>query len=348
MIGRAIAGIIVMSACVSGLAAQAPEPRLDAYDAAVKSYASGGYLTAAVVPLQAFTRKHFDAAVERLVARKDHRFAEAAAMFQLEIGLGVVGLSSAAAAGHFDLGQKLLRSTQPRLHADATQDQLTFWATWYGVVGSAFLSVNDPPRARPWIEKALDLRPQSAPLLTLLGAAEELDAASWNPALWTTTSQKTRAMMQRNRGLASAAQNYRTALQSDPSYALAEIRLGRVQFLRRDLEEARATLERAQPRAEEPGHRYLAALFLGAVYQEQDNLAAARAAYERALASVPESQTAAVALGYVELITGRPDRAQALAQAFAATTADDRHWWAYKNGGLDEAGLAWLRERIRQ
>lgn len=158
-----------MSAWVTGLAGQAPEPRLEAYDTAVRTYTSGEDLTAAVVPLQGFMRKHFDAAVERLISRKDHPFAQAAAMFHLEVGIGVIGVSAAAAARHFDLGQKLLKSTQPRLHADATQDQLTFWATWYGVAGSAFLAVNDPPRARPWIQKALDIQPQSRIAANLVG-----------------------------------------------------------------------------------------------------------------------------------------------------------------------------------
>ena len=153
--------------------------------------------------------------------------------------------------------------------------------------------------------------------------------------------------MERNRRLALAESSFKEALLRDPTYALAEIRLGRIQYLRDNDDAARATITSAEKRTQEPGHLFLAAMFLGAIHQRQADLDAARACFERALAIVPNSQAAVVALAYIESSTGRPDRAQALARAFAAsTTANDRFWGAYKNGGLDEPGLSWLRRRV--
>ena len=89
-------------------------------------------------------------------------------------------------------------------------------------------------------------------------------------------------------------------------------------------------------------------MFLGAFLQEQKDLAGARAQFERALKISPRSQNAIVALAYVEMLSGRPDKAQALARSFTGTPNSDEGWWAYKNGTLDAAGLQWLRARVRK
>jgi tetratricopeptide (TPR) repeat protein len=101
---------------------------------------------------------------------------------------------------------------------------------------------------------------------------------------------------------------YRRALSADPAYALAQIRLGRVEFLFKNMKAAAASLQKGSAAAEDPSHRYLAAMFMGAFLQEQRDLPGARVQFERALELAPRSQNAIVALAYVELISGRPDR----------------------------------------
>ena len=141
---------------------------------------------------------------------------------------------------------------------------------------------------------------------------------------------------------------YRQALSSDPTYALAQIRLGRVEFLFKNMKAAALSLQKGSAAAQDPSHRYLAAMFMGAFMQEQKDLAGARAQFERALEIAPQSQSAIVALAYVELLSGRPDRAQALARGYLGTPNSDEAWWAFKNGTLDHAGLKWLRQRVRK
>ena len=80
-----------------------------------------------------------------------------------------------------------------------------------------------------------------------------------------------------------------------PDYALAQIRLGRVQYHLRNLKQASEWLTKGTAAAQDPGHKYLAAMFTGALLQEQKDLAGASAAFERALELAPRSQNAITA-----------------------------------------------------
>ncbi len=100
---RLVAVVILIMAAAGGLSAQAQEPNLDAYDNAVRVYVSGGDLTTAVTALEAFTCKHFDAAVARVIASGDRHLIEAAAVFQLEVGIGASVASPTTASGHLGL-----------------------------------------------------------------------------------------------------------------------------------------------------------------------------------------------------------------------------------------------------
>jgi tetratricopeptide (TPR) repeat protein len=343
---------MVVGASLSHIHAQAPQPNLEAYAAAVRAYVSRGDLEGAVVPLQAFTSKHLDAAVARIIASSDPHLIEAASVFQLEVGIGAIVAFPTAASTHFRLGRILLDSLRPPQGERWGSLLLAFQTlrgTWFGVAASAFLSVNDVARARPWLSDALEMLPRSAPLRTLEGAAYDLEAAMANPDFYPDRKQKMRALLERRRRLALAVDAYREALRRDSEYLLAEIRLGRAQYLLEEYDASRVTLERAEPRAKTVQQRYLAALFLGAAYQVKGDLAAANNAYERALTAMPESQAAVVALSYLESITGRSGHARARVRAFAELAPDaDRYWWAYTNGGIDETGLAWLRARVQR
>jgi len=331
------------------LHAQPAPPNLDDYDNAIRVYLTGGNLPAALKPLRAFMREHFDAAAQRIVASGDRGRIDAAAMFQLEIGVGIMAVAPTEASEHFALGRWLLEQLAPAAEgAHGAQEAFnTIRATWFGVAASAFLSVSDTANAHTWLKRALAIRPGSPVLLTIQGAAHELDAMGFTPELLRSRSQQTRAVTLRGRYFELAATSFRAALKSDPNYTPAEIRLGRIRFLIDDLSEAQASLERAESRAGQPADRYLSALFLGALHERRGNVAAARAAYERALAVAPRSQTAVVALAHLESMSGGVDRARTIAQShLESATVDDRFWRAYRKGGVDEAGLMALRRRF--
>jgi tetratricopeptide (TPR) repeat protein len=221
-----------------------------------------------------------------------------------------------------------------------------FRSIWLSVAGSVFLSIRDPQHAIPYLREALDLAPKSAHVLTVIGSAEEVDGSGWNADDWSTLSQRERNVRERVVRLGRAEKAYRDALRIDPAYALASIRLGRVLQLNGKLNEARQAMDRGLKDSRGPFSEYVGSLFLGSLLVQQKDLAGARRAYERALAIAPLSQPAVVGMAHVELMTGRPDRAQALAQDFAAKNGADT-WWAYKDGTLDLPGLAWLRDFLK-
>jgi tetratricopeptide (TPR) repeat protein len=218
-----------------------------------------------------------------------------------------------------------------------------FCANWFAVAGSAFLSIGDAGRAYRWIGAGLEVAPRSSVLATLAGARQEIEVtAAYRTDLHGLNAPQVRRL------LLGIIDVYRKAIAYDAAYAGAHLRLGRLQMLLGDLVAARTSIEQAQSLSQQPEYQYLSALTLGAIVQRQGDLLSARASYERALKIVPNAQTATVAIGYLDVLSGRPDRARARAQAFIADPADDIYWWEFKNGGLYREGLAWLRERIRR
>lgn len=348
MSARWVAALVLAMGIGARVHAQPAQPNLDDYDNAIRAYLTGGNLPAALKPLRAFMREHFDAAAQRIAASGDRGRIDAAAMFQLEMGVGIMVVAPTEASEHFALGRWLLEQLEPSSEAPGPMLAFnTIRATWFGVAGSAFLAVSDTANARSWVTRALALRPGSPALMTLQGATHELDAMAIAPELLRTGGQRTRALIARGRHYALAAHSFREALKSDPNHTPAEIRLGRVLFLLDEVGEAQAVLERAESRAQQPADRYLSALFLGNLHERRGNVAAARGAYERALAVAPRSQTAVVALGHLETMSGGVDRARTIAQShFESATVDDRFWRAYRKGGVDEVGLMALRRRF--
>jgi tetratricopeptide (TPR) repeat protein len=341
--------LVAVALLRSGVAVAQPLDR-DAYDRALTTYVTGGDVTTALIPLQRWSKQDFEQAIDRIISTKDRGRMEEAAVFQLEIGVGIVTLSTISAAEHFDFGTRVLAALTPPPSQRTPQlvnEIQQFQETWFGVAGSAFMAVNEGLQARSWIRRGLRVAPKSPVLSTLEGEALELEAGVYLPIRARAVNMTaTRRDAERRRLLVAAADAYRAAVELDPKYALAQVRLGRLLHVMNDTSQATTLLERGLAIATEPAHQYLGSLFLGLIKQEQDDLAGARVLYQRALEIVPRSQTATVALAYLETLSGRPDQAQALARSFAAETSDDRNWWAYKNGGLHEIGLRWLRSRI--
>jgi len=349
----AAAGVALLASTAVGQG-QAPLSS-DVYRNAVATYVKTGDPAIAVKPMLGWDRKSLDAAVADVIASQDAALIEAAAVLNLEIGVAIAGISTTSSEAYFELGTLLIDSIFPvnpdvrrNLSAARVAEIARLRSTYHGVAGSAFLSVNDLFRARPFFARALKITPNSPAILTLQGTADEIDGAVVNPDDLESATMKRRAIQERTRLLLSAEEHYRRALSADPSYALAQIRLGRVEFLFKNMKAAAVSLEKGNAAAQDPAHRYLAAMFLGAFLQEQKDLDGARAQFERALKINPRSQNAFVALAYVEMISGRPDKAQALARSFAGTPDSADGWWAYKNGTLDNAGLQWLRARVRR
>jgi tetratricopeptide (TPR) repeat protein len=350
---RVAAVVALIANCAAAGNAQPPAPAAF-YREAVDTYVKTGNAAAAVKPLLGWDRKALDTAVKDIIATGDAKLIEGAAILHLEIGVAIAGISTPSSQGYFDLGATLIDTLYPitpeaRSVLTAVRvDEITrVRATWHGVAGSAFLSVNDIARARLYFNKAIRIAPRSPEIITLLGAADELDGAVLNPDDVDLVTARSRIARERGRLLTRALQQYDRALEIDPTYALAQLRLGRVYLLLKRPNDAEKWLAKGTAAAREASHLFLAAMFTGALHQERNDVAGARASFERALSIAPRSQNAVVALAHAELMSGRPDRAQALAREFTARPASDDAWWASKNGTLDHAGLQWLRRRVR-
>jgi len=347
---RTLALLVALPATAA--AGQLPLP-IDVYRSAVATYVKTGNAAQSVEPLVGWSTAQLTAVVDAIVRHNDPVELEAAALLHLEIGIAVVGLSVIAAQSHLEQGSRLIDTLLPPpdirrgLSAVRIAEINRLRATWHRVAASAFLSVNDVSHARPLVIRAQRIEPRSAATLTLAGTVDEIDAGLENPDDIGQPSQRTRAERTRGILLFRAERSYTFALEADPSYALARIRLGRIQYLMKDLKRARESLERGAAAATELRHQFIAAMFMGALQQSQNDFAGARRSFERALAIAPQSQNAVVALSFTELMSGRTERAREIAQAFTSVPALDV-WWAYKTGVLDLEGLHWLRQEIRR
>ena len=342
---------VLLLGCATSVRAQAPaDPAL--YREAVRIYLATGDSGIAVERLIGWDPAALQRAAYELTRIGDVRLMEAGALLHLELGAAIAGWSPASAQRQFELGERLVDALLPgnpdvrrTLDPKRTDEIATIRATWLGVAGSVFLSVHDVFHARSYFVKALKIKPRSAPILTLLGTADEIDGANHDPNEMAVRLRK-RVEVERKRLLASAEDHYRRALETDPRYPLAQIRRGRVDFLRGNFRQAGEWLRQGSAAASTPAERYLAAMFTGALLQAQQDVAGARASFETALAIAPKSQSAVVALAHAELMAGRPDRSHALARRYADAVHDSETWWTF-SGTLDQNGLQWLRRRLR-
>ena len=345
------AAIVIVS--VMTLLAQPAPPEVEIYRTAVAEYLKTGDAARSSRRLTGFGPDQLEPAVKAILGRADPQELEAAADLHLEIGIAVAGLSVSGAAAYFDQGSRLVTAILPPpairkgLSALRLEEIALIGSTWHRVAASTLLSINDVARARPLIERARRVVPQSAALLTLQGTAHEIDAAVNNPDDWDSVLARTRTGYKRASILLLAEQSYKAALEHDPDYPLARIRLGRVQLLQNNLKAARESLGRGAALAMEPRHQFLAAMFTGELQESQKDFAGARQSYERALSIVPQSQHAVVALAHVELMAGRIDRAEEIARAYTSAKLDEA-WWLHKTGTFDFEGLQWLRQHLRQ
>ena len=161
---------------------------------------------------------------------------------------------------------------------------------------------------------------------------------------------------------AKAERAFRRALALDPTVVEARVRLGRVLWFLDRREEAERELTEAQREATGANAApmaYLAALFLGQLYEETGRLDAAREVYEKALSVYPTGQAARLALGRLLVATGREADGWTTTALALEPPAWDRHppdpWTFYSqasirgtSGWSPAARFNDLRSRVRR
>lgn len=331
--------LAVLTLGCAALHAQSPAGSPTLYGDVLRQYVGTGDAAAAIAATKDWTAQQFERAIDAYLASESDTVAPAAVL-QLEIALKAIGPAPVTATECLQIGERLVQRLNARPAAGI--DRVEFAARWYAAAASVFLLANDSDRAAPFISRGLDINPDLPELRLMSAVLLELQASS-AAAL----SPAQRAASDRIRLLRLAQRTYEGLLEDHPSFVRARVRLGRVLWILDDTTRAEAELVHARAEAQEPAQQYLAAMFLARIYEQYRDLISARLLYERALAAMPESQSAAAALGFLDVMAGRPDRAQARARAVISRKPAGDEWWAFKYGGSEWDAIKWLRKAVR-
>jgi VWFA-related protein len=291
----------------------------------------------------AWSRDELSAAVADVARAGERPLAYAAAVFHLEVARSSPVEAAGNADYHLTLGAHLLAPwVDPR--AGAAPE---FVERWHAAAVSVFLGQSDTPRARRVRMRAGEQIQQAATGDFLDGRIEEVEALRYDADLARDTSSAIAFNNERRMRLALAERAYREALKKDPARHRAAVHLGRVLWLLDRHDDARRTLEPiVSDENAAAGERYLASLFLAAEYERAGDVDRARTLLESIESFAPGRQTARLALAALEHRAGRVERARTIVEEAVPDggPGEDDEWWSYRNGGVPEEDLAWLRQ----
>ncbi len=257
---------------------------------------------------------------------------------------------------HWNMGRRLLDRVRPvesktlKTVPDPGADETV--RQWY-VVGCAYML-----RTR-FIElnhfsRALELFPGDPDVLFLAASAHESNAGVRTQSVMRALKAPrdvTFDVQDAGTELRLAEQLYKRALERNPAFIEARIRLGRVLALRGRHEEAIEQLKQGQS-ATEPVLQFYAHLFLGGEFEAVGNGPEARRSYERAVAIQPRAQSPLLGLSRVADQAGDRAAARQMIARVLELPADDVEradpWWIYDlvQARRVDGLLAQLRQHI--
>jgi tetratricopeptide (TPR) repeat protein len=270
-------------------------------------------------------------------------------------GRGPVRVSDGRAVGadntdrHWEMARALLEIVTP-------EPALDEWVhRWYRAAAARMRRDSLLASSEPLLERARQLFPKDAAFPFYGGCLHETQASPAAQAVYEAAAPSSRS---RNAPWLAgphwnrAARLFTEALELQPSWPEARVRLGRVLGLLGRHKEAAATLRRALDETTDPPLVYWGSLFLGAEEEAVGRDAAARAAYERARKLRPGAQAPSLALSRLARRMG--DRSQAIAELRAVLTlpadAVSRYdlLWDYHGASTLEADIlfAELRQQV--
>jgi tetratricopeptide (TPR) repeat protein len=318
-------------------------PAPDSYADILSEYQSGNQ-TLALQQLARLDSEALDAGFEALVTTLSPALGQAAAAMHTEAALrSPVPITPSAAAHHLDLATRLVEKGQPvkgKLTRPLPNSSLwpvtaEFRRLWYITVITTLEGGGQLAPAMKYAAQARELYRDDADVLLLSGIAEEMRA-----------SPRTEGVQEgeRRKSLERAEQFLRAAVKANPERLEAQLRLGRVLFLRHDARARDVLLQVAN--APDPRLRYLSALFLGAVYDAQQDAVSAQTWYAKAVAEMPRGQAAVLAASESRYRTGDVEGAASiLAGAVRDPNAADP-WWTYVFGDYWRARI--LLDAVRK
>jgi tetratricopeptide (TPR) repeat protein len=260
------------------------------------------------LPLRAGLMLHVDAALGDWRAGRSARLAESAAAEYVEM--------MRDDPRHAEFVRRVLESTVAVHHLEMR------WGT-----------------ALDWGERALKIAPGSTVVLLAMAAIEEMAGTLVAPAERprAPVDPSARRMVARVEADREARDHFRRARElarrahaTDPAGAEARLRLGRLAWRLGELEDAKVELHAIVAGGAPLPLLFLARLFLGGIAEDEGRLEDALAAYEAAVALLPEAQSAGVALSEARHRQGdAPGARRALHAGLAAAgrrKANDPFW----------------------
>lgn len=211
-----------------------------------------------------------------------------------------------------------------------------FCRQWFRAAAAVALHVLDAGTARKLLDSGLDVSPDDPALLLARGTLLERDASarivdrSLAEALY--GKLHLRAVREQYE---AAERDFRRALSHGPDVTEARLRLGRVAQLQGRTHEARAAFEQllAWPSAA-PFERYHARLFLGELFEDENDPSSASAQYVEAIVLMPVAQAPAMALSRLSDAQGDHEGARRwlVRSLVAAGPNREDPWWGYAGG----------------
>jgi hypothetical protein len=153
------------------------------------------------------------------------------------------------------------------------------------------------------------------------------------------------------RAIGAARDHFRRAVALDARDGEARLRLMRISLELNDLGGAEQAFAGHDWSAESPPIRYLARLFEGALRERQNDPAGAARAYDLAIATAAQAQSARIAKAHLQdTSSSRSEAAAAVIATMSVETTENDPWWVYGRG------LAWrfdayikkMRAMVRQ
>lgn len=336
---------VITASCTVLLAAtlyaQSPD-QLGPFSEAVRAYQAGDLKRASDL-LARWSSRDLERIVPAVVASRNWSFVKAAAMLHSELALHGTAVDDLPAIGAY-LG---LAETFVKWMPDT---ESPFRRHWYRAAASILLAHASPAGARRLVDRGLRLFPADAPLHLMAGVVEETMAHVEDPECSGPGCESRGPSSRSLQMLREAEAEYRRALDLDTKLLEARLRLGRVLFFANQRGRARDELNTVAGQSADVRIQYLARLFLGALADYENDFTAARREYEAALNLAPQHETAYLALGFAEQMTGDVAKARQTVSTMTDRPAGDvvDPWLDYLNGtGLNGDSLQWLREQVQ-
>jgi Tfp pilus assembly protein PilF len=344
---RLAAALTGLCLAIAASAGSETELQVDQYRRAVLAYRANNFQLAADA-----VRNTSQVALKRVIAsvsEGDRKWAapllEAAAMLHTDVVLR----QQVRTAKEMDLQFGAANDLVERLDLRDPK-QARFRQRWLALVASFFLWRTMPDLAMPYIERALRSGGQHGQAEMQAGIAEEMLAHIGDVALQDPEVIDAARVTPARMHLTFAEAHYRRALGLDESLAEAQLRLGRILYLRGESKQAREQFQAVARRPAPVRIQYLSHLFLGRAHQHAGDLTNAKAEFETALSLGPQFQTPYVALSVVESLAGNAAAARGAIERWTqsphAGAEDPDPWSDYQNGTFDADALLWLRQQV--